>query len=134
MDITNQSLDTMKLKQIRRIIREAITEVLNEVGTGAVHVKKGDTASIQKYTKMGIDVEEDPTMKEGELDELSRPATGLNMVNPDFNTSGITKVFKTKDKRTGQTKEIALRDIIEDRKSTRLNSSHEWISRMPSSA
>jgi hypothetical protein len=35
------------------------------------------------------------------------------MVNPNFDTSGITKVFKTKDKRTGQTKEIALRDIIE---------------------
>ena len=26
------------------------------------------------------------------------------------------------------------RAVIEDRKSTRLNSSHEWISRMPSSA
>ena len=26
------------------------------------------------------------------------------------------------------------RDFMEDRKSTRLNSSHEWISRMPSSA
>ena len=25
-------------------------------------------------------------------------------------------------------------DCVEDRKSTRLNSSHEWISRMPSSA
>ena len=25
-------------------------------------------------------------------------------------------------------------DIVQDRKSTRLNSSHEWISRMPSSA
>ena len=28
----------------------------------------------------------------------------------------------------------AIRDAPADRKSTRLNSSHEWISRMPSSA
>ena len=30
--------------------------------------------------------------------------------------------------------EVNLKDIEIDRKSTRLNSSHEWISRMPSSA
>ena len=31
-------------------------------------------------------------------------------------------------------KDAAMRSSLEDRKSTRLNSSHEWISRMPSSA
>ena len=35
-----------------------------------------------------------------------------------------------KDALTGQ----SVDDFLADRKSTRLNSSHEWISRMPSSA
>ena len=35
---------------------------------------------------------------------------------------------------SGRTKVEGLLTVKEDRKSTRLNSSHEWISRMPSSA
>ena len=34
----------------------------------------------------------------------------------------------------GEIKSNAIVDVQKDRKSTRLNSSHEWISRMPSSA
>ena len=37
-------------------------------------------------------------------------------------------------KRNGKKEPVMLDKILEDRKSTRLNSSHEWISRMPSSA
>src|ERR1044071_9962164 len=38
------------------------------------------------------------------------------------------------DGRRGEEHAVAALDGLEDRKSTRLNSSHEWISRMPSSA
>ena len=44
--------------------------------------------------------------------------------NLNNNYSYIEKIIKEKEKEK----------ILEDRKSTRLNSSHEWISRMPSSA
>ena len=41
---------------------------------------------------------------------------------------------KSKNKRRNYTKYIATRETVEDRKSTRLNSSHRSLSRMPSSA
>jgi len=87
MDITNESLKSMKAKQLRRLIRETIEEVLNEAQPGSVKVKKGDVATIKKYTQMGIDVEEDPTMKEGDLEEMARLAKGFRLADPNFDAS-----------------------------------------------
>ena len=50
MDITNESLKTMKAKQLRRIIREAITEVLNEetfAGKNAVADLKSEISAME---------------------------------------------------------------------------------------
>ena len=44
-----------------------------------------------------------------------------------FEANPSLKVQRQKD-------ELLVQQGVEDRKSTRLNSSHEWISRMPSSA
>jgi len=89
MDITNESLKTMKAKQLRRIIREAITEVLNEIDTqGAVHVKPGDVTKIKMYTSKGIDVAEDPTIK-----EMARIAKGFRLANPEINSTTFTKTI-----------------------------------------
>ena len=45
-------------------------------------VKKGDIASIKKYTQQGIDVEEDPTIK-----EMARIAKGFRLADPNFDAS-----------------------------------------------
>ena len=48
---------------------------------------------------------------------------------------GLKTALSTLDKRVRiEFKDIGLQSMYIDRKSTRLNSSHEWISRMPSSA
>jgi len=80
MDITTNEIKIMKVKQLRRLIRESISEVLNEAG--AIRVKKGDTASIKKYTAQGIDVKEDPTMT-----ELARLAKGFRLADPTINAT-----------------------------------------------
>ena len=54
-----------------------------------------------------------------------KPATGSEM---DF----FSPAYQQLKKNLHQT--LLERIDLEDRKSTRLNSSHEWISRMPSSA
>lgn len=86
MDISSNQLKTMKSKQLRGIIREALLEVLNEIGQtpghGAVKVKKGDIATIKKYTQQGIDVQEDPTIK-----EMARVAKGFRLADPNFDAS-----------------------------------------------
>jgi len=86
MDITSHELKTMKVKQLRKLIRESISEILNE--TGAIHVKKGDIASIKKYTDQGIDVEEDSTIK-----EMARIPKGFRLSDPNLDTSTYTKTI-----------------------------------------
>ena len=54
-----------------------------------------------------------------------------NGVQPDFNVEiSPEEYFAGKDPQLDKSIEV----LLKDRKSTRLNSSHEWISRMPSSA
>jgi hypothetical protein len=86
MDITSHELKTMKVKQLRKLIRESISEVLNE--TGAIHVKPGDLAKIKMYTKQGIDVAEDPTIK-----EMARIPKGFRVSDPNLDTSTYTKTI-----------------------------------------
>jgi len=90
MDITANALKNMKSKQLRRIIREAIEEVLSEV-EGSVKVKPGDITKIKMYTKQGINVIEDPTVKEGDLDEMARLAKGFRLADPNVDSSQFTK-------------------------------------------
>jgi hypothetical protein len=91
MDITNESLKSMKAKQLRRLIREAIEEVLNEetfAGKNAVADLKSDTG----YTALSPDAKlnaEKELQKggsvtlEGNLDE----AKGFRLADPNFDAS-----------------------------------------------
>ena len=87
----------MKKSQLEAIIRESLSEVLNELtpgqsgqsGKGTIKVKKGDISSIKKYTAMGINVEEDPTMKENDIDEMANVAIRYQL-SPDANAADFT--------------------------------------------
>jgi hypothetical protein len=97
MDITLQELKTMKAKQLRRIIREAIEEVLNEgntyAGKGAVDDMKKDPAfgtlsgvgkqDAEKKLQQGGSV----TIGEAEIDEMARLAKGFRLADPNFDAS-----------------------------------------------
>jgi len=96
MDITQQELKSMKAKQLRRLIREAIEEVLNEKGPGLYKLKnQADAAKGLPQTIDPDDATEDsPAFKskyqkvsEGELDEakgykLTNPNMNINITNP----------------------------------------------------
>jgi len=89
MDITTNELNTMKVKQLRRLIRESVMEVLKEVDTqGAIHVKPGDISKIKMYTSKGIDVAEDPTIK-----EMARIPKGFKLTDPEMETTTYSKTI-----------------------------------------
>jgi hypothetical protein len=89
MDITTNELKTMKVKQLRRLIRESVMEVLKEADTqGAIHVKPGDISKIKMYTSKGIDVAEDPTIK-----EMARIPKGFRLADPNLDTATYTKTI-----------------------------------------
>ena len=58
----------------------------------------------------------------------------LNQIVGDIAQSGDPGAYLRKELEEGLSPITKRVDALEDRKSTRLNSSHEWISRMPSSA
>ena len=62
-------------------------------------------------------------------------SASVNLERPLLFVADPLESFKTyKDSTFAMMRESAARGYSLDRKSTRLNSSHEWISRMPSSA
>ena len=97
MDITLQELKTMKAKQLRRIIREAIDEVLAEgntyAGKGAVDDMKKDPSfgtlsgtgkqDAEKKLQQGGSV----TIGEAEIEEMARLAKGFRLADPNFDAS-----------------------------------------------
>jgi hypothetical protein len=97
MDITLQELKTMKAKQLRRIIREAIEEVLTEdpakskqLKTQAANLRK-QAANLDKQaaTEDEKDATQDAqaTVAEGEIEEMARIAKGFRLANPNFDAS-----------------------------------------------
>jgi len=99
MDITNESLKSMKSKQLRRIIREAITEVLNEetfAGKNAIADLKSDAgyASLSADAKANAEKELQKggsVTLEGDLEEMARLAKGFRLADPNVNSSQFTK-------------------------------------------
>lgn len=90
MDITNESLKSMKAKQLRRLIREAITEVLNEetfAGKNAVADLKADAG----YATLSADAKsnaEKELQKGGSVTlEMARKAKGFRLADPEFDAS-----------------------------------------------
>jgi hypothetical protein len=103
MDITNESLKSMKAKQLRRIIREAIQEVLAEAPQKTtidyknpsqpdkiLDIEPSDTTTINKLksdSNVGSITMGNKKIKEGELDELARLAKGFRLADPEFDAS-----------------------------------------------
>ena len=100
MDITSNELKTMKAKQLRRIIREAIEEVLAE---GNTYAGKDAVDDMQKDPKFGslsgtgktdalnkLKQGGSVTIGEGDLDELARLAKGFRLADPNFDASEYT--------------------------------------------
>jgi hypothetical protein len=97
MDITNESLKSMKAKQLRRLIREAILEVLEE---GNTYAGKDAVDDMQKDPKFGglssvgkndsinkLKQGGSVTIGEAEIDELARIAKGFRLADPEFDAS-----------------------------------------------
>ena len=90
MNITEQQIKTIKAKQLRRIIREAIEEVLNEAGTAMVTTKSGTKAvsfinptelsSLKSDSNVSsITTSSGQKIKEADIDEMARIAGGYKM-------------------------------------------------------
>jgi hypothetical protein len=97
MDITLQELKTMKAKQLRRIIREAIEEILTEdpvkskqLKTQAANLRKqAATLDKQAAAEDEKDATQDAqaTVAEGEIEEMARIAKGFRLADPNFNAA-----------------------------------------------
>jgi hypothetical protein len=92
MDITITELKTMKSKQLRRLVREAIKEVLSE--TTELDVKNAKKAALDlkmKYAdaeKKAADTEKQvANIEKTSLGELARIATGYQLAKDDIDTA-----------------------------------------------
>jgi hypothetical protein len=98
MDITINELKTMKVKQLRRIIREAVLEVLNE---GAAEDKAAKDAKLNAINKEITALNAEKTsistgkqsIPEGEIDEMARIPKGFRLADPNLDTSTYTKTI-----------------------------------------
>jgi hypothetical protein len=111
MDITQQELKTMKSKQLRRLIKEAIKEVLSEADISpAQKAAKDLTIKALQAQKKAIDAELGDIasgreeVAEGEIDEMARLAKGFRVANPNIDTAQYA------NKRVSG---VSLADIIE---------------------
>jgi hypothetical protein len=101
MDITANALKNMKSKQLRKIIREAIEEVLAEGNTYAGKDAVDDMQKDPKYgtlsgtgktdainkLKQGSSV----TIGEADIEEMARLAKGFRLADPNVDSSQFTK-------------------------------------------
>ena len=102
MDITTNELKTMKVKQLRKLIRESVMEVLNEdvakakalklkanqLRQQAINLNKQATAEEEK------DLKQDTQAAANEnLDEMARIPKGFRLADPEMNTTTYTKTI-----------------------------------------
>ena len=120
MDINITELKTMKAKQLRRLIQEAIASVLNEatIPTTINYKNASIPDKVLNIDPSDVDtintLKKDPTVgsismankkiKEGEIDEMARLAKGYKVADPNFDVSQYT------NKRVSG---VSLADIIE---------------------
>jgi hypothetical protein len=107
MDITANALKNMKSKQLRKIIREAIEEVLAE-GT-AYQIVGSQGTSVQqlspeqaKAIQGSSNVKSIKPLEEDEIDEMARLAKGFKLADPNIDAAQFTKKISG----------VALSDII----------------------
>jgi hypothetical protein len=95
MDITTNELKTMKVKQLRRLIREAVNEVLNE-DEKAIKNLKLQAATIEKKAADMEAIEAANKIKKVQatpMAEMARIAKGFRLANPEMNTTTYTKTI-----------------------------------------
>lgn len=103
MDIITNELKTMKVKQLRRIIRESIREILAEatvpviidyknknISDKILDIDPSDTTTLKKL-KLNPAVEKitvnNKQMEEGELDEMARNPKGFRLADENLDTT-----------------------------------------------
>jgi len=95
MDITVNELKTMKAKQLRRIIREAIDEVIKENVAVKISGANG-TETIQSFrSKSDADalksqnsnIKAVTQLEEEDIDEMARIAKGFRLADPNFDAT-----------------------------------------------
>jgi hypothetical protein len=101
--MNNTNADKMKSKELRKIIREAIAEVLAESTIDVSNpnaltnpqkqslIQKARTAS--RNPKLGTADEPVEFVEEADLDELARIAKGYRLADDNVDTSGFTKTI-----------------------------------------
>jgi len=90
MDITSHELKTMKVKQLRKLIRESISEILNE-DPEQVKKLKLQAANLKKQA---ADIESAEATKElSSIKEMARIPKGFRVSDPELNTSTYTKTI-----------------------------------------
>ena len=95
MDITTNELKTMKVKQLRRLIRESVMEVINE-DMANVKKLKLQAATIEKQA---ADMEAADAAKKIQkvqatpMEEMARIPKGFRLSNPEMNTTTYTKTI-----------------------------------------
>ena len=101
MDITSHELKTMKVKQLRKLIREAITEVLNENIAVKVTGASGKTGieSVPNITAANdlkaknSNIKSVVALEEDNIDEMARIAKGFRLADPEINSTTFTKTI-----------------------------------------
>jgi hypothetical protein len=101
MDITANQLKTMKSKELRKIIREAIQEVLAEntamiaTKTGTKSISFKDPKELEPLRKdsnvTSIETTAGQKLKEQDIEEMARIAKGFRLADPNIDTSQFTK-------------------------------------------
>ena len=101
--MNNTNADKMKSKELRKIIREAIAEVLAEATIDVSNpnalnapqkqslIQKARTST--KNPKLGTADEPVEFVEEGDIDELARIAKGYRLADDNVDTSGFTKTI-----------------------------------------
>ena len=100
--MNNTNADKMKSKELRKIIREAITDVLSEDANKIKALKLKATQLRQQAidteqaasTEEEKDLQQDKTaMGEGEMDEMARIPKGYRLTNDNIDTTPFTKTI-----------------------------------------
>lgn len=96
--MNNTNADKMKSKELRKIIREAITDVLSEGATEDTAAKAAELNAINKKiialnaSKLSITQGKDK-LPEAEMDEMARIPKGYRLTNDNVDTTSFTKTI-----------------------------------------
>ena len=102
MDITLNELKTMKVKQLRRLIRESVMEILNEDEAKSKQLKiqaakldqQSATLKKQAADEEVKDAQQDTQAATNEnLEEMARIPKGFRLADPEMNTTTFTKTI-----------------------------------------